>query len=386
MVRRDRQAVETEGKISIESRMSGAEVPAVMNLVRDTPFTVRFISKIPKGAQGETWIAELASAVGSQRIIIKKQIVSEGILVLLQKTIAIERSLRENGSCSERSPFVCFIGAAGTDPLRAQFEHADFFSITSPIPDPHLYLLYEYIDGFDLEDYKRGGGVLTLEIIDQILTAVASLHSMGIVHRDIKPANIMITSGGLIKLIDFGICSTFSDYLEYHGGTPDYLPPEHWAIHPNVLRLYPEITPEYSAYVRSHLTDPTGTDVFAVGATLFYLLEGEHLIPWLLKLFKERQSVSKIVKHMVLEYDENIQGIFDKLIEKYSDKAFFLRLIKGLVAPGTSRMTLETALVFLHTGAKGGNRSTKRCKRYRRKKTVKKYTRRFRKDKGKLSL
>ena len=42
-------------------------------------------------------------------------------------------------------------------------------------------------------------------IFKQILTGLDHLHSNGVVHRDFKPANILLTSQGVIKIIDFGM-------------------------------------------------------------------------------------------------------------------------------------------------------------------------------------
>jgi mitogen-activated protein kinase kinase kinase 19 len=64
----------------------------------------------------------------------------------------------------------------------------------------------------------------------QIATGIRYLHHNGIIHRDIKGANVMVTSKGLVKLIDFGCakrhCQELSGgYLSVRG-TPYWMAPE----------------------------------------------------------------------------------------------------------------------------------------------------------------
>jgi eukaryotic-like serine/threonine-protein kinase len=80
--------------------------------------------------------------------------------------------------------------------------------------DNQLVMLMEYIEGETLEKYMSKGPVpLTrgLDYIMQVLSALAYAHQLGVVHRDIKPANMMLTPGGVVKLMDFGIARMKAD-------------------------------------------------------------------------------------------------------------------------------------------------------------------------------
>ncbi len=98
------------------------------------------------------------------------------------------------------------------------------------------FIVMEYVDGVTLRQLLASGRRLlperALEITAGILAALDYSHRHGIVHRDIKPANVMLTRGGEVKVMDFGIARALADSTSTMTaastvmGTAQYLSPE----------------------------------------------------------------------------------------------------------------------------------------------------------------
>jgi eukaryotic-like serine/threonine-protein kinase len=77
-----------------------------------------------------------------------------------------------------------------------------------------LIMLLEFVEGRTIEAELRNGALPNAKAVDyikQVLSALSYAHSRGVVHRDIKPANMMLTPGGVVKLMDFGIARMAAD-------------------------------------------------------------------------------------------------------------------------------------------------------------------------------
>ncbi|NEA62741.1 protein kinase [Streptomyces sp. SID12488] len=98
------------------------------------------------------------------------------------------------------------------------------------------YIVMEIVEGRTIRDLlinaEAPGPEQALIIVSGVLEALAYSHQHGIVHRDIKPANVIITHGGAVKVMDFGIAralhgaSTTMTQTGMVMGTPQYLSPE----------------------------------------------------------------------------------------------------------------------------------------------------------------
>ena len=100
--------------------------------------------------------------------------------------------------------------------------------------DGHLYMAMELLEGDDLRSLIERQVEVPLadrvRFLAQICQGLGYAHSRGVVHRDIKPANILVTSGAMVKILDFGLARVADKVaITKRGvilGTPDYMAPE----------------------------------------------------------------------------------------------------------------------------------------------------------------
>jgi len=95
------------------------------------------------------------------------------------------------------------------------------------------FIAMSYYDGETLKETLKDGLLPVEDVLDyaeQIAEGLARAHEAGIAHRDVKPANVMVTEGGAVKLVDFGLAQvTGQSRLTDPGrrvGTAAYMSPE----------------------------------------------------------------------------------------------------------------------------------------------------------------
>jgi serine/threonine protein kinase len=122
------------------------------------------------------------------------------------------------------------------------------------------YMVMDYIEGLTLKQYVTQHGPLTerraLRLFEGLLDAVETMHRWGHLHRDIKPSNVIITKDDHLILIDFGSSMDLGDTGPHPSRVPvslGYAPLEQY---------------------KSNSNQGYYTDVYALGATLYFMLTG----------------------------------------------------------------------------------------------------------------
>ncbi|MEQ7153246.1 Stk1 family PASTA domain-containing Ser/Thr kinase [Enterococcus gallinarum] len=171
--------------------------------------------------------------------------------------------------------------------------------------DGMQFLVMEYVKGMDLKRYiQTHYPVPYLQIVDivqQILSAVALAHQHRIIHRDLKPQNILINEGGVVKITDFGIAIALSEtsitQTNSMLGSVHYLSPEQ---------------------ARGSMAT-NQSDIYAIGIILYEMLTGK--VP-----FDGESAVTIALKHFQDEipsiriYDKNVPQSLENVVLKATAK------------------------------------------------------------------
>ena len=221
--------------LSKESRAAGLAAGA-----RVGPYRLK--RELGAGGMADVWLAERADGAFTRDVALKLPMMNR-----LRRDLA-ERFARERDILARlEHPHIARLYDAGVS------------------EDGLPYLAMEYVDGLPITQYCDAHKLdiaARLRLFAQVLDAVQFAHASLVIHRDLKPSNILVTAGGEVRLLDFGIAKLLAEndtaletQLTQMAGramTPDYASPEQ--IKGESLTI--------------------ATDVYSLGVVLYELLAG----------------------------------------------------------------------------------------------------------------
>jgi len=249
----------------------------------------RLVRELGVGGMGTVWLAERADGLFNRPVALK-----------LPHLFAPRAGLAER-MARERE-----ILATLDHPHIARLHDAGISATGQP------YLALEYVEGMPIDQYLRvkHGDLASiadkLRLFLQVADAVAYAHGKLVIHRDLKPANMLVTPGGDVRLLDFGIAKLLDNGLtrdtrltQAVGGamTPDYASPEQ---------------------IRG---EPLGvaSDVYSLGVVLYELLSGER--PYRLRRDSRGALEDAILQVAPAPMPRALRGDIETIIQKALKKS-----------------------------------------------------------------
>jgi serine/threonine protein kinase len=192
----------------------------------------RLVERLGSGSMGEVWRAH------DER---------------LDRTVAVKQLLPLTGIAAQRGTEFAMREAR----ITARLRHPNAVTVHDVVEhDGQPCLVMSYVPGPPLAGSGPLAPVEAARIGQQVASALAAAHEVGIVHRDVKPDNVLRTEDGTAMITDFGISRMAGDASRTGPGivvgTPAYLAPE----------------------VAAGADASYASDVFSLGATLYAAVQG----------------------------------------------------------------------------------------------------------------
>lgn len=204
------------------------------------------------------------------------------------------------------------------------------------------YLVMEFVRGETAAERVKRKGPLpekeALAILYGVTAGLAAAHQKGIVHRDLKPENVMISLDGEVKLADLGLAKSqggidgrsISMAASQIMGTPQYMPPEQWET-----------------------TDVTSAaDIWALGATFFYLVTGRTGISgagtWQAVMKRVTEQPYPLLRQERPDLRPEVHALFERCVQRlpqdrFADARALLRELKKLAIDDDDSVLLDPA-------------------------------------------
>jgi eukaryotic-like serine/threonine-protein kinase len=287
--------------------------------------TIKHYELLRRIGAGGSGIVYLANDTLLMRPVVLK-VLKRGALTLEQMRTTVLREARMASAIEH--PNVCAIYEVGEEGEEA-------------------FIVMQYVPGQSLDKLIAKGASslqLVLSVGIQVADGLSAAHSLGIFHRDLKPANVMLTDGGLAKILDFGLARRLNpEEAEFdpakssrrktgpvaatytaRGGTIAYMAPEQF------------VTGQSSVQ----------SDLWALGVILYELTSGRH--PFARPDADEFQSIRAIqfVDPQPLDAPAELSSLIFRCLQKnpaerYASAADVREALKTIM----KTMQIETGII-----------------------------------------
>ena len=182
-----------------------------------------------------------------------------------QQLVAVKTLHEARASDREERAMLAHEAWLGSRVASGSGEHgaAAFVQVHEVAEPTAFYTVFDWHAGRTLEQLLADGrrfDVAEIAAAALALTrALGRLHRHGVIHRDIKPGNLHLGDDGQWRVVDLGVAVSGREpraLRTLHAGTPSYMNPEQWSRD-------------------EHVSADAGSDLFALGVTLYQWLTGK---------------------------------------------------------------------------------------------------------------